>query len=839
MIAVGPAFSKLVFTLSMTLLPQIIQLLTESPGNIVYHLVTLFALQAVLGIAFSQWRRNKQDRTAMRTALAAAFLIAGRLIIMIASLIIINNAVSSIVILPPLEQAINTITVVFLLWAFIPSSPKMPRLGHILLLLALLIVGIMALSFAQVWAAQVAKAPVPAQLPYNGTPQATVWGLVQIVLLAAGLIMTVINGRLRPTIRPFILGLLLLAHLAHFWNYPELIPSGTDIPYWIRLGYLVALPLWAIMTYRESLAPLLALQLNTLPAHQQLNRSLALAATIIESDNTRSRLQAAAETTARITGAAFVGIGLRPDEAPETIRLISNLPQPQTNAPRTWQLHLSDWEPFQQLVETGKSSHLPLTGSKARQVYALYEALGIGALGGLLLEPLQQHNEVIGVMVLALPDGRIQWPTSQQAILPGLAKFVSQAVVNSQVPPTLAPVETVLPEPPLPSETDPNLSGRLIALEEERERLVQNLEIANNRLLQAETRAATASKRAQDLATALEAIETLSRDEKIGALEEEIATLRESLIEAEEAMALASAGEGGLSTEWVMLTITRYSGQLEEAQARIAKLESELAKRDRGPSDDMLISLVQELRTPMTSIGGFTDLMLGETLGILGVKQRDFLQRIQANTERMGRLLEQILQLTAVSEPQITPEDEMVNVREALETAVNGVVSHLRDKNLQLDLDIDQDLPALPVSRTALHQIFSNLLSNACLASGKNGRVVATAYAQTIADRNTNVHEMIRFLQINISDSGSGIQQEDLPRVFNPNYDAERPLIAGLGDTGAGLSMAYELTNTHGGRLWVESEPGSGSTFSLLFPIAPDLLPLPDMPSNGSLNSFS
>jgi signal transduction histidine kinase len=386
----------------------------------------------------------------------------------------------------------------------------------------------------------------------------------------------------------------------------------------------------------------------------------------------------------------------------------------------------------------------------------------------------------------------------------------------------------------LPPEPDAAESGRLIALEEERERLVQNLETANNRLLQAETRAATATKRAQDLAAALEAMENQSRGERVNALEEEIATLRESLIEAEEAMALASAGEGGLSTEWVMMTITRYSGQLEEAQSRIARLEAELAKRDRGTTDEVLVSLIQELRTPMTSIGGFTDLLLGETLGILGVKQRDFLQRVQANAERMGSLLEQILRLTVFQEPQAAPEDEMVNVREVLETAVNGVVSHLRDKNLQLDLDIDQDLPALPVSRSALHQIFSNLLSNACLASRKNGRVVATAHAQSILDGSSGANEPIRFLQINISDSGSGIQQEDLPRVFTAHYEADRPLIAGLGDTGAGLSMAHDLTNANGGRLWVESEPGSGSTFSLLFPIIGDQPTLADLSDNGS-----
>lgn len=812
----------------MKLLPQIIQLLTESPGNIVYHLVTLFALQAVLGISLSQWQRNRQDRTAVRTALAAAFLVAGRLIIMIASLIIVNNAVSSLAILPPLEQAVNTVTAVFLLWAFIPSPPNMPRLGHILLLFALLTIIIMTLSFAQGWATQVAAAPIPAQQPYNGTTQATIWGLVQLVLLAAGLVVTLVNGRLRSTLRPIILGLLLLAHLAHFWNYPELIPSGTDIPYWIRLGYLAALPLWAIMAYRESLAPLLALQLSTLPAHQQLNRSLALAATVIDPDSTWGRLQAAAEMAARLTDAAFVGVGLLPEEAPDTIRLISNLPQPQTNSPRTWQLHLADWEPFQKLIQTGKGNHLPLTGSGARQVYALYEALGIGPLGGLLLEPLQTGDNVLGLLVLALPDGRIQWSTAPRAIVPGLAQFITQAISNSQTPPP--PEEPVILAPLPPEPDNAAISGRLIALEEERERLVQNLETANNRLLQAETRAATATKRAHDLAAALEEFETITRDERVSALEEEIATLRESLIEAEEAMALASAGEGGLSTEWVMMTITRYSGQLEEAQARLARLEAELAKRDRGTSDEVLVSLVQELRTPMTSIGGFTDLLLGETLGILGVKQRDFLQRIQSNTERMGSLLEQILQMTVVQEPQAAPEDEMVNVREVLETAVNGVVSHLRDKNLQLDLDIDQDLPALLVSRNALHQIFSNLLSNACLASSKNGRVVATAHAQSIPDDN----EPIRFLQINISDSGSGIRQEDLPRVFTAHYEAERPLIAGLGDTGAGLSMAYELTNSNGGRLWVESQPGSGSTFSLLFPITMEQPTIPDRSDNGS-----
>lgn len=816
----------------MTLLPQIIQLLTESPGNIVYHLVMLFALQAVLGISFSQWRRNREDKTAVRTMLAAGFLIVGRLIILIVSLLIFNAAATSFAILPPLEQAMNTVTAVFLLWAFIPSPKNHPNMGHVLLLFGLLTISIMTISFAQTWAARVDTVLIPGQLPYNGTAQATIWGLIQIVLLTVGLALVLLNGRLRPTLRPFILGLLLLAHLAHFWNYPELIPSGTDIPYWLRLGQLVALPLWAIMTYRESLAPLVALQMSTLPAHQQLSRSLTLAAKVIEASSKRERLQAAVHMAARLSGAAFAGIGLLPAESADIIQLISNLPQPQTNSPRTWQLHLTDWEPLQQLIQEKQGLYLPLTGSGARQVYALYEALEIGALGGLLIEPLQDQNQLLGLLFLALPDGRMQWPRAQRTIAPHLAQFIAQAVTNNQAAPPAVEAVEVSTTSAAPAEPDAAISGRLIALEEEQDRLIQNLETANNRLLQAETRAATATKRAQDLALTLQEIENLSRDEKISSLEEEIATLRESLIDAEEALALASAGEGGLSTEWVMMTITRYSGQLEEAQARIAKLEVALERQQRGTEDEVMVSLLQELRTPMTSISGFTDLILGETLGILGVKQRDLLKRIQSNAERMRRLLEQILQLTAVQEPQTSPEEEMVNVREVLETAVNGVINYLRDKNLQLDLDIEQDLPALPISRSILHQIFSNLLSNACLASGKNGRLTTTAHANSILDSNNQINEMIRFVQINISDSGSGIRQEDLPHVFSAHYQAERPLIAGLGDTGAGLSMAYELTNSNGGRLWVESEPGNGSTFSVLFPIPTD----PTANTNGATN---
>ena len=122
----------------------------------------------------------------------------------------------------------------------------------------------------------------------------------------------------------------------------------------------------------------------------------------------------------------------------------------------------------------------------------------------------------------------------------------------------------------------------------------------------------------------------MSAKENVTDLEKELLSLRQALAEAEEAMALAAAGSSNLSTEWVARTVTRYSGELEQAQSRIEALESTLRQKADEPDNDLLIGLIQELRTPMTSIAGYTDLLLSETMGILGGSQRDFLQRVRS-----------------------------------------------------------------------------------------------------------------------------------------------------------------------------------------------------------------
>lgn len=799
----------------MNLLQQIIQLLSETPGNLVYHLVTLFALQAVFGISYSRWRRARESKIALRGAIAAGGILAARVLLLLVSLVYADSPIEATAVLPLLEQAVNTVSVAFIVWALVPHSERLPHLGDVLLLMGLLVIGAMYASFAQAW-----RELAAAGQAYNSSAQATVWALLQIALLGGGFILSLLKRAYRNSLSPLILALLLLAHLAHLWNYPELIPTETNITYWVRLGYLVVLPLWAVMAYRQSLLPLIAVAHASRSPLTVLEQAYRRAAVAIDSGDETDGLDRAVALVAAYVEAPFVAVG-KVDAASEQLTLVSNQPQTTADQSRRWQLALSDWSLFEAAILQRRSLALQANGPGAGQLQRLADVLEVGAWEALFVQPLFRDSEPQGVVLLAQREAQTAVSEQDKVIAAALSHFLVQLLAESTRPQPDTVETTAAPRPePVVAETA--VRGRIIALEEERDRLSDRLAVARNRLQQAESRAVESSKRAHDLAATLDEMERFDTNERVQELERENEALRESLIEAEEAMAMASAGEGGLSTEWVMLTITRYSGQLEEAQSRIVELEELLARRDDGPMDEVLISVIQELRTPMTSIAGFTELLLGESVGILGVRQRDLLQRVRANVERMDGLLDQVVQLATHQEKTKAVSDEMVDVREVIETAVSGVITQVREKRLRLDLDIADNLPPLPVNRRDLHQIVINLLGNACQASESDGSVTVTARADAITIAQNGDGNEIRFVELAVRDSGVGIAAEDRPRVFAPHHRAEAPLIAGVGDTGAGLAMAHQLAEANGGRIWVESEAGVGSTFSVLFPVDSD-----------------
>ncbi len=798
----------------MTFLQQIIQLLSEPPGNVIYHLVTLFALQVVFAISWGHWRRERPNPLAWRMAWAAGLIFLARAGLMGLSLLLAQQPVTALSLLPPLEYAIHTGTAVLFAWSVGVTATHWPRLGNALAVLLLALVVLMYLSFSLQWQQQAQQGITL----YPTTNQATWWLIFQTTVLGVAWLLTFSQRALWFSLRQMMLLLLWLAHLA-YWIVPTTAAlTQSEIAHWVRLGHLVVFPMWAAFAYLHTLAGLL----DRSPAHLRTDSfatTLQAALPVIQSLETAVLLPAAVQFTTRFFQTPFVGIATLDRQNPQHLRLVSNLPQTQENRPRSWNLNLQDWPGLRLAVEEKRQVELFPNGLGARQLREWYQEMGLVPQGALLIQPLLVNHSPIGLLILAAAETVNQWGETEKKQLPLLASYIAQAIDNSYAHTDVVRAAAAVPlfaEP----EAGTAVSGRLVALEEERDQLRNEVETLRGRTQQAEIRAVEANKQARDLAATLEELERVNRDEQLETLKAELSSVRESLLQAEEAMALASAGEGGLSPEWVMVTISRYSGQLEEAQARIQYLETELNRQNRREMDEVVVSLIQELRTPMTSITGYTDLLLSETVGILGLKQRDFLQRVKARTEQLETLLGQIVQLTTQVD-FVGPTDEPVDVREMIETAVETVLTQLREKNLRLDLEVPYNLPPLPISRKALHQIMTNLLVNACQATTGNGRIAVRAQANTFPLKaSDNGHqENFNFLQVEVADSGRGIHVNDLPRVFEPHHRADDPLIAGLGDTGAGLSVAKTLTEAHGGRVWVQSQIDKGTVFSVLFPI--------------------
>ncbi len=245
-----------------------------------------------------------------------------------------------------------------------------------------------------------------------------------------------------------------------------------------------------------------------------------------------------------------------------------------------------------------------------------------------------------------------------------------------------------------------------------------------------------------------------------------------------------------------------------------AEAESQRAR------DEFIASLSQELRTPMTSITGYTDLLVGESVGMLGEMQRKFLQRIKANIERMNIMLNDLIGVTAIDAGQLEIRPSVVDIAEVIEDTIIGARAQPEENAITLDMNVPEDIPPVEADPDSVRQIMSNLLGNAIKSTPAGGSIEIST---TIHEENGDsplAAELMAFLMISIKDSGGGIAEKDLDRVFERFYRAERPLIEGLGETGVGLSIVKSLVEAHGGRVWVDTEIGNGSVFSFLLPIS-------------------
>ncbi|MBK8025896.1 MAG: hypothetical protein IPK19_32040 [Chloroflexi bacterium] len=249
--------------------------------------------------------------------------------------------------------------------------------------------------------------------------------------------------------------------------------------------------------------------------------------------------------------------------------------------------------------------------------------------------------------------------------------------------------------------------------------------------------------------------------------------------------------------------------QLGRLERRAGEPASTLVEEMRQEDSAAVLGMIQELRTPLTSIIGYVDLLLNETAGILGEMQRRFLQRVLSNASRLTQMLEDLARLVTMETGDIVLMPERVNPVTIIEDAITHATPQLRERSIILNLDLPENAPMIRGDTDALKQVMTQLLTNAYLTSPQGGEITIWA---------APIHNQGVFI-ISVSDEGGGVDPGDETRVFARRYKADNPLLQGIGDSGVGLAIAKALVEAHGGHISLESSPGVGTTFRVELPI--------------------
>ena len=245
-------------------------------------------------------------------------------------------------------------------------------------------------------------------------------------------------------------------------------------------------------------------------------------------------------------------------------------------------------------------------------------------------------------------------------------------------------------------------------------------------------------------------------------------------------------------------------------------LEIELTEKDCemeqvvSYTTEILSLASHELKAPLANLMGFVDMILldWERNGPPSEKQQRHMEAVQRNGFRMDALVDDIMAMAKIESGTLELAPTDLNLANELETVIGYIQCQLNEKNMTLELLTPETETRIHADELRLSQIMVNLLGNACKYSPPGSSISVV------------VLEVERFAQINVIDHGFGISAEDQVNLFSQFHRSSNPASLAVSGTGLGLYVTKQLVEAHGGKIWVQSEEGKGSTFSLTLPFS-------------------
>jgi len=213
-----------------------------------------------------------------------------------------------------------------------------------------------------------------------------------------------------------------------------------------------------------------------------------------------------------------------------------------------------------------------------------------------------------------------------------------------------------------------------------------------------------------------------------------------------------------------------------------------------------------ELKTPLHSIRGFIDIILMGRTGPVTETQKDFLETVRAQTDNLRSLIDDLLEFSRLESGQVKLRLEDVSIPSVAQAVVDKLLPLANEKGVRLISTVPADFPLIEADRMRIEQVVTNLVHNAVKFTSQGGSVTIHA-----VDRGEHV-------QVSVADTGIGIPPEEQERIFDRFYQVDSSATRAYRGTGLGLTICKHIVEYHGGRIWVESVEGEGSTFHFILP---------------------